>query len=942
VLLGFLVTTIVAAFDAHVAAAVVVSEDVPVAGGAAALAEALGFEAPPDRARFIAELARLVYNIPDGRSAAVDALALRLRQTGRAGDDAPAAGADADLVPVPLTAAIWSDAVFHRRVRPSGLVAAILADRQAALLCHGLAGLDDATLQFFVEHSATVTHLHQRAAAAFAVFAVSLHVRDGRVVTPGGDAAVPLWESVVGEKVTRPEHFVRELFTRGEGRMAYLYDSIGQLDASHAAFALGLWIRSTPARADRFRALSALTAGAYHEWHLKVVPFARPIYDVSSLLVRVRVAPDGTPLPPVSRALWAAAFEGAGLADAGAKPANAGDEPADAAWLAQAIASGDVHQRSARFDQFSFGQHAFAAATDADRADVLTALRAFGRYRMLMLTLDRLGISKPAVYAAAARHAGRLAALDRHRGFVALAQFQGALALVGRMTRARTIDPVRGEALVESLVALPLNDEGYGGAILEWIGRELRPMSPAADGVESGVIAQLAGIRAGAAAPDSVTWEGQRYHLDLAAAEDRRLHRIRQKQGGLPLDLALDLEAIARRLEAEPVTGSDIAAGIAALKKASAAFPARSKSEPPIVPAGLDAPRDPHDVIAKVIDELGRLDKSRDAKKAGHVAEPLTLAAEGIAAEALLSMAYAVDLGDPDGTALLAGNVALRHDFGFGISDSESRGRTAWSLPRQEVAPGVPWHVSGSALGLDVALASLALRRVDTGRISDAPRLTSNERQTFAVSVALMNPFALADADRDAIADAIARGGARIAALTPQSFEAVADEIALDGWRRRAATWSMAHDASWTSSIFSLTELLYLGGGPPPAGIDAWGMAAYLSEGCLCTRLVAPGGWWNLTGRPQLGLLATTVADLHLRVAVTLRELGLPAGIARHVLGAAVQDYIDEVRPTDNEDWLTLVRAAQGVPRDRIEDYVAAITADGPLVPDAPPAPPRW
>jgi hypothetical protein len=103
---------------------------------------------------------------------------------------------------------------------------------------------------------------------------------------------------------------------------------------------------------------------------------------------------------------------------------------------------------------------------------------------------------------------------------------------------------------------------------------------------------------------------------------------------------------------------------------------------------------------------------------------------------------------------------------------------------------------------------------------------------------------------------------------------------------------------------------------------------------------VAPGGWWNLTGRPQLGLLATTVADLHLHVAVTLRDLGLPAGIARHVLGAAVQDYIDEVRPSDNEDWLTLVRAAQGVPRDRIEDYVAAITADGPLVPDTPPGPP--
>jgi hypothetical protein len=669
-----------------------------------------------------------------------------------------------------------------------------------------------------------------------------------------------------------------------------------------------------------------------------MMPFTRPIYDVASLLMRVRVAADGAPLPPVSRTLWAAAFEGAGVPDAGGKPAS--DEPADAAWLAQTIASGDVHQRSARFDQFSFGQHAFAAASDADRADVLVALRAFGRYRMLMVTLDRLGISRPSVYAAAARHAGRLASLDRHRGFTALAQFQGALALVARMMRARSIDLPKAEALVESLVALPVNDDGYGGNILEWIGHELRPMSPAADDVESGVIAQLAGIRAGAAAPISVTWEGQQYHLDLAAAEDRRLHRIRRKQGGLPLDLALDLEAIARKLGADSVTASDIAAGTAALKKVFAAFPPRSKSEPPIVAAGLEAQRDPHAVIARMIDELGRLDRAKDAKKATHIAGPLALVAEAVAAEALLSMAYAVDLGDPDGTVLLAGNVALRHDFGFGISDSETRARAAWSLPKQEVAPGVPWHVSGSALGLDVALASLTLRRVDTGRVGDAPRLTSNERHTFAVSVALMDPFALADADRDAIADAIARGAARVAALTPESFEAVANESVLDGWRRRAAMWSMAHDASRIPSLFSLTELLYLGGGPPPAGLDAWGMAAHVSAGCLCTRLAAPGGWWNLTGRPQLGLLATTVADLHLHVAVMLRELGLPAAIARHVLTAAVQDYIDEVRPSDNEDWLTLVRAARRVPRERIEDYVAAITADGPLVPDTPPAPP--
>jgi hypothetical protein len=52
------------------------------------------------------------------------------------------------------------------------------------------------------------------------------------------------------------------------------------------------------------------------------------------------------------------------------------------------------------------------------------------------------------------------------------------------------------------------------------------------------------------------------------------------------------------------------------------------------------------------------------------------------------------------------------------------------------------------------------------------------------------------------------------------------------------------------------------------------------------------------------------------------------------VLTAVVQDYIDEVRPSDSDDWLALARGAQAISRDRVEDDIAAITAGGPLVPD--------
>jgi hypothetical protein len=132
--------------------------------------------------------------------------------------------------------------------------------------------------------------------------------------------------------------------------------------------------------------------------------------------------------------------------------------------------------------------------------------------------------------------------------------------------------------------------------------------------------------------------------------------------------------------------------------------------------------------------------------------------------------------------------------------------------------------------------------------------------------------------------------------------------------------------------MFSLTELLYLGG-VPQLPLDAWGMAGQPVSGCLCTTLLPPGTWTRFTGRPQLGLLAAAVADVNLRVAVVLGELKLPAAIERHVLAAAMQDFIDEVRPTDADDWLTLVQTAQSLTRERIEDYVAAVAANGPLVP---------
>jgi hypothetical protein len=578
------------------------------------------------------------------------------------------------------------------------------------------------------------------------------------------------------------------------------------------------------------------------------------------------------------------------------------------------------------------------------------AIRAFVPYPMLMLSLERIGVRNPVVFATAARRAQQLSTLDDPRRLVALLQYQGVLALLGRLATAQTLAASTIETLVMSLSNLPMSGDGrYAGAVAKWMNHELRqaimrattpPGSVTADsrsggtldeqGLESALFGALAGRKGSAPATRGVgiPWEGQVYRLDLAASEDERLRRIRERQGSPPVDLALDLDEVGEKLRSAPITLANVSAAVEALKRIALDLQSSNVRE-------HDSRRRIREAVDRASEDLSKIKAQADLQRATRSAEPLFELVDEALAETLLSWAYAVTIGDADSPLLLVGDVAQRHDLGIGRVEHHSRPRLEWARPRQRIATNVPWHVAGSLLGLDIALSSQILRRVNADRVVDAPTLSTNERESFGTSVALLNPFELRDPDRDAIADAVTRGRQRVAALGEDSeaLEQIVAEIRMDGWRRRALQWTLAHDPQRVATLFSLTELLYLGQAPVN-DLQSWGMAAVVSTGCLCTRLAPPNEWRSLLGRPQVGLMATTVPDLHLHVALLLRELQLPAATAKAVLTGAVQDFIDEARPTDANDWLGLVRAAQNLSREKVEDYVAAATAYGPLVPE--------
>lgn len=840
-----------------------------------------------------------------------------------------------EMVPVPLTAAFWERTVFDRPVPPDRLFAALMSDRRAALLACGLASLDESTLQYFAGNPQLVKRIYAGFPGVFCAFARGLRIVDGRLETPGGVQATPLWEAAVDEKVTHPDRFVERMFGRTNARLAYLFDTIAHLDEPRARFALGFWIDDRDVRLERFRTLARLVEGAYHSWDIELRPSQRMPYDVAMLLNRVAVTTSGAPVAPAGRAFWTRALVARRATD-GSDLQNVNvdkDSAVDAAYLVEQLALGVETDRSERIGAFLYAQRVFHNSPQAAYSDVIVAVRAFFRQPMLVLALERMGIVEADAYAAIARLTTSFSTLGRADAFAAFGQTQSALALVARLRLARVITPATATTLVRSLAAsAETTRDSKRGDVLNWLRKTLADaIGLSSEDIEGSLVRALAGAGSTGpgAAPITVVWEDRRYTLDLAAGEVKRIQQARQRYNAPTLNQALTFIDAVERITAKPGSLPDLQAAAAALETA-----ASSLRPEPVTPAGLHKRADPQALVARTLEKLTRIRTPGDFEKVPQTVEPLTTLADELLTDSLMALVYAVSIPARDATTLPRGSVARRHDFGFQLPLDEQRRREPWRMPSVEPQAGVPWHVSGSMLGLDVGLAMLALRRLSDTMV-DAPTLSANETKTLARAVTLANPFDLGNEERDLITAAIARGRERVRGLAarPDDLDAVAGEARLDGLRRRQLQWVLREEPARVLDYLSLAELLVLGGPSKAIRLDVWGSTAMPFGGCMCTSFELPL-WNTYTGRISVGLLGSRLADLNFRVAELTAEAGLPAAVIPSILDVAMQELIDQVRMMDDDDWLTLVRTAQSVTRERLEDYAAGLTvAGGPLVP---------
>ena len=836
-------------------------------------------------------------------------------------------------LPLPLTPDIWSSVVFERTVPEKTLFATIIRDRRASLLYYGLQSMTPGTLEYLVRNPDLLRHFYRDGAGPVAAFGRSFQIgADGHVFLPDGPEGIELWQGLVDEQVTRPDRFARVLFSRDSGRLAYFFDSVTRLDEPHRRFALGLSIKDRGVRADRFRALYQTFVAVEERLTFTELPFVRPSYDAATLLGIVAVTAEGAPAAPALKKLWSRVIDSEAIPGVNDRDVEQPDEDGtiDAAWLAERLVSSKMRQQF--IHRLAFGQRLFGEVPPSELQDVLVALRGFTRFSAAMLTLERIGVQQVKMYAAAARRARSLEEIvNPSESVPLLAQFQGALSIVERLAITGAVGRDQLERVTSSLIDVELTDHRYHGRVAKWLNDVVLPLlstSGRSGSAEDHLAAALA-ERNGSV--ESFVWEGDTYTLDDAAAT-RDLSAVRKKQGGNTLDALLAAYAPALTIAGALPTVDQIKTLTNELNAA-----ARTLTPPRAWP---EAPHDVPDgkkIVDRVVRELGRITKPQDASKAAREVAPMIDLLDYLLGETLVALAYAPVSGGAATFTAATTDVSHRHTFGVAeraVPNTDVRRAWLRAAPGSTAVAGAA--VTGSLFGIDLTFATKKLRRIASDSLPAPPKLNPNDGDTLITTVALLNPRRLTSSNLGAIGAALTRGRERVraAARNPAAWDALAARAGMSSLRRQLLPWAAEHMPDQVERLFSVSEVFWIGTDADPLDhttLDAWGMSFEPIDGCHCLRLPRAGSWDSLVGREPTKQFGSGMVDLNLRVAGLLSDAKVPAPLFAGVMSMAMRDYLDTVPAMYFDDWEAISSHAWTLTRERLEDYVSALVASGPV-----------
>ena len=127
-----------------------------------------------------------------------------------------------------------------------------------------------------------LTNLTERQSAALLLAAPGIRISDGMVLVPGGSAAAPVWQALVGRPVSWPLDFVHALIS-AEAAIAYFYGAAAQLTPVQQRVLLSVDAKDAAARTSAGRKMLSAFERALG-WEIEERPFWRPSLDPALLV----------------------------------------------------------------------------------------------------------------------------------------------------------------------------------------------------------------------------------------------------------------------------------------------------------------------------------------------------------------------------------------------------------------------------------------------------------------------------------------------------------------------------------------------------------------------------------------------------------------------------------------------------------------------------------
>lgn len=311
----------------------------------------------------------------------------------------------------------------------------------------------------------------------------ALRMRDGKLLLPGGPAAVPLWEDAVGDPVALPYQFLQSFYSSRSGKAAYVADALWDIpEEARQAFVLGKM--SGEGALKRFRRLYQAIERAGENFNRS----RKDPYDFFQLVHFLRFSDEGELELPGGCGVWREAM-------------SSGAFPSSEAALEEVVRSGagrkadpdDVLRRLFRGEVSGAvrdvpAQKAFLIVSAlvrrrpalAEPGTLVLLYRGVERFVPMYAALDDLEVPPPV----ARRYLLALDRLDRagrdREDELRAGLFQASVEILAGLVRSGTVPPLQGGALLDQLLARPVFARAVSPAegvqdLLAWLLESVQP-----------------------------------------------------------------------------------------------------------------------------------------------------------------------------------------------------------------------------------------------------------------------------------------------------------------------------------------------------------------------------------------------------------------------------------------------------------------------------------